>query len=213
MTRSTTFRALVAILFVGAAISSGVLAAPVHPLTSSNPSSTESQALQLSSSTSGPLLESLQSELEAPQHRGAGYAKVAPQQVISDDHTCEDLGAKLDQHGTEDDKNSNNFVPVSFKARKDQLGADLSKRGTKWDRFLRFLRSNKPPPALPTQEEFEGAEQLRVERAARRRKARKEEYQAGELNQYQKMQRELARQKQQLERGQVLSGSESSTKD
>ncbi|KAJ3768179.1 hypothetical protein FB446DRAFT_707237, partial [Lentinula raphanica] len=105
MTRSTTSRMLVAILFVGAAISSGVLAAPVHPLTSSNPSLTESQALQLSSSTSGPLLESLQSELEAPQHHGAGYAKVAPQQVIGDDHTCEDLGAKLDQHGTEDDKN------------------------------------------------------------------------------------------------------------
>ncbi|KAJ3835186.1 hypothetical protein F5878DRAFT_644545 [Lentinula raphanica] len=214
MTRSTTSRALVAILFVGAAISSGVLAAPVHPLTSSNPSSTESQALQLSSFTSGPLLESLQSELEAPQHHGAGYAKVAPQQVISDDHTCEDLGAKLDQHGTEDDKNSNNVPGVSFKARKDQLGADLSKRGIKWDRFLRCLRSNKPPPALPTQEELEGAAQLRDNRAARRREARKEEYQAAERVKYEKMQRELARQKQQLERGQVLSpGSESSTKD
>ncbi|KAJ3966532.1 hypothetical protein EV361DRAFT_953995 [Lentinula raphanica] len=187
MTRSTTSRALVAILFVGAAISSGVLAAPVHPLTSSNPSSTESQALQLSSFTSGPLLESLQSELEAPQHHGAGYAKVAPQQVISDDHTCEDLGAKLDQHGTEDDKNSNNVPGVSFKARKDQLGADLSKRGIKWDRFLRCLRSNKPPPALPTQEELEGAAQLRDNRAARRREARKEEYQAAERVKYEKV--------------------------
>ncbi|KAJ3825990.1 hypothetical protein F5880DRAFT_1548175 [Lentinula raphanica] len=229
MTRSTTSRALVAILFIGAAISSGVLAAPVHPLTSSNPSSTESQALQLlSSSTSGSLPGS-QSELETPQHHGAGYANhIVPQQVslvqhsvlqtscnhrlpkIGDDHTCEGLGAKLDQHGTEDDKNSNNVPGVSLKAKRDQLGADLSKRGTKWDRFLSFIRKSKPPPLLPTQEEFEGAAQLREERAARRRNARKEEYQAAERYKYQKMQRAIAWQKQQLEEVN-LSGSESST--
>ncbi|KAJ3966528.1 hypothetical protein EV361DRAFT_1013124, partial [Lentinula raphanica] len=52
MTRSTTSRAL-AILFVGAAISSGVLAAPTSPLTGSNLRSTEAQALQPSSSSSG----------------------------------------------------------------------------------------------------------------------------------------------------------------
>ncbi|KAJ3831440.1 hypothetical protein F5878DRAFT_729654 [Lentinula raphanica] len=180
MTRTTTSRAL-AILFVGAAISSGVLAAPTSPLTGSNLSSTEAQ-LSNSSFGQGSLSESQPAKLS----HGVEDANVVSLGQVGVDRTFKDPKHEQDSW-TEDDEDSIK-IPVSFHAKEHR--ADLSKRGWPSTKLgggsSSQKRADERDRLLPTKEEQEGEEQARLKaqqeenrlRSEARRKKDREEKRA-----------------------------------
>ncbi|KAJ3719392.1 hypothetical protein C8R42DRAFT_723072 [Lentinula raphanica] len=165
MTRTTTSRAL-AILFVGAAFSSGVLAAPTSlPPTGFNLSSTEAQ-LSNSSFGQGSLSESQPAKLS----HGVEDANVVSLGQVGVDRTFKDSPKHDQDSWTEDDNLDSIKIPVSFHAKEHR--ADLSKRGWPSTKLgggsSSQERADERDRLLPTKEE-----QKRLERD--RLKAQQEE--------------------------------------
>ncbi|KAJ3758570.1 hypothetical protein EV360DRAFT_70237 [Lentinula raphanica] len=168
MTRTTTSRAL-AILFVGAAFSSGVLAAPTLPLTGTNLSSTEAQLLN-GSLGQGSLSESQPAKLS----HGVEDANVVSLGQVGVDRTFND--PKHDQDSWTGDDEDSIKIPVSFHAKEHR--ADLSKRGWPSTKLgggsSSQKRADERDRLLPTQEEQEREERDRLKDQQKENRLRSE---------------------------------------